>query len=136
MAIMSAMGRNGSGSLVPLLLEAGAGPGGEPGISPPPAAIALGDMAAETALCPALLKEWGDLNRKRFKETAFPETSRTALQTSARIDDGDHLRQPTPNSKTWWAQNAPAVRGIGERGTKNIAVRASRACSSPRGKLR
>jgi len=102
MAIMAAMGRNGSGSLVPVLLERVRDLAADPDLATS-AAIALGDMAAETAL-PALLKEWGDLNRKRFKETAFPNVT-TALQTSARKMTATSY-VTVAEFETWWAQNA------------------------------
>jgi len=102
MAIMSAMGRNGSGSLVPLLLERVRDLAANPELADS-AAAALGDMPAETAL-PALLKEWGELNRKRFKETAFP-TVTTTLQASARKMTGTTC-VTIAEFETWWTRNA------------------------------
>jgi HEAT repeat protein len=102
MAIMSAMGRNGSGSLVPLLIERVRDLSANPELAQA-AATALGDMAVETALTP-LLKEWGDLNRKRYKETAYPAVT-TTLQASARKMSGTTCGT-VAEFEIWWARNS------------------------------
>jgi len=102
MAIMSAMGRNGSGSLVPLLLERVRDLAANPELAES-AAAALGDMAVETALT-ALLKEWGELNKKRFKETAYPIVTST-LQASARKMTGT-VYTTVGEFEIWWARNS------------------------------
>jgi hypothetical protein len=102
MAIMSAMGRNGSGSLVPLLLDRVRDLAANPELAES-AAAALGDMAVETALT-AHLKEWGELNKKRFKETAYPVVT-TALQASARKMTGTTC-VTVAEFEIWWAKNS------------------------------
>jgi len=102
MAIMSAMGRNGSASLVPLLLERVRDLAANPELAES-AAAALGEMAAETALAD-LLRVWGELNKKRFKETAFPIVT-TTLQASARKMTGTTF-STVAEFEMWWAKNA------------------------------
>jgi len=102
MAIMAAMGRNGSAALVPILIERVRDLAANPELAQS-AAAALGDMAAEVAL-PALLKEWADLSRKRYKETAYPMVT-TSLQLSAQKMTGTTLLT-VAEFETWWARNA------------------------------
>ncbi|SRR5258706_10321305 len=102
MAIMSAMGRNGSASLVPLLLERVRDLAANPELAQA-AAASLGDMPVETALT-ALLKEWGEINKKRYKETAYPLVS-SALQASAQKMTGTTYTTVV-DFEIWWARNS------------------------------
>lgn len=102
MAIMAAMGKNGGASLVPILLERVRDLAANPELALA-AAAALGDMPVENALT-GLLKEWSELSRKRFKETAYPIVS-TALQKSAQMMTGTTCLT-VAEFEIWWARNA------------------------------
>jgi hypothetical protein len=102
MSLVAAMGRNGSASLVPYLIERVHDLSANPDIAQA-AAAALGAMPVESAL-PALLKEWSDLNKKRFKETAFPIVSST-LQSSAQKMTGT-ICVTVADFEIWWSRNS------------------------------
>jgi hypothetical protein len=70
------------------------------------AAAALGQMPVEHAL-PAMLKEWADLNKKRFKETAYPIVT-TALLASAQKMTGA-LGTTVADFELWWSRELRAV---------------------------
>jgi hypothetical protein len=100
--IVAAMGRNGHESMVPILLERLRDLSANPEVAQT-AALAFGNMPIEVAL-PPLLKEWGELNRKRFKETNYPMVV-AAILTSVQKLTGQGYRT-APEFEIWWARNA------------------------------
>lgn len=99
-ALLSAMGKNGSATLAPLLLERVRDLAANPDLAVA-AAVALGDMPVENALS-ALLREWSELSKKRYKETAFPAVS-TALQHAAQRMTGT-VCLTVADFELWWAR--------------------------------
>jgi hypothetical protein len=102
MTLVAAMGKNGSASLVPILLERVRDLSASPELAQA-AATAIGNMPVEHAL-PAMLKEWADLNKKRFKETAYPIVT-TALLASAQKMTGA-IGTTVADFELWWSRNS------------------------------
>jgi hypothetical protein len=100
--IVAAMGRNGHESIVPILIERLRDLSANPEVAQT-AAAAFGNMPIEVAL-PPLLKEWGELNRKRFKEANYPMVAGTIL-TSVQKLTGQGYRT-TAEFEIWWARNS------------------------------
>jgi hypothetical protein len=102
MALIAAMGRNGSASLVPFMIEKLHDLAANPDFAQA-SATALASMPVEVAL-PAMLKEWSDLNKKRYKEPGFGVVT-TTLQASAQKMTGT-LGMTVADFEVWWARNS------------------------------
>ncbi len=102
MTLVTAMGRNGSASLVPFLIERVHDLSANPELAQA-AAAALGAMPVESAL-PALLKEWAELNKKRYKETSYPMVTTALLQSAQKMTGA--IGMTVADFEIWWARNS------------------------------
>ena len=102
MVILSAMGRNGSEYLVPILLERIRDLSANPQVAQT-AAAAFGSMPAEVAVAP-LLKEWGELNRKRYKETAYPTVVNAILASVQKLTGQGYTT--AAEFEIWWGRHS------------------------------